>query len=116
MNDSNNIVAANDKSDSHNSNGNGGQKTYFWSDVGGTAFEKDLSDAYEKIVYWNRNLFMVLSGATGKKYIEEITRLLKLGIQDSPLKSIALKATRHASIVASETQKIFEVKGPFSIT
>ena len=46
---------------------------------------------------------MMLSGATGKKYIEEITRLLKLGIQDSPLKSIALKATRHASIVASET-------------
>ena len=28
----------------------------------------------------------------GEKYIEEITRLLKLWIQDSPLKSIALKA------------------------
>ena len=65
--------------------------------------EKDLSDAYEKIVHWNRNLFMMLSGPTGKKYIEEITRLLKLGIQDSSLKSIALKTTRHASIVASET-------------
>ena len=33
------------------------------------------------------------SGAAGKKYIEGIiTRLLKLWIQDSPLKSIALKA------------------------
>ena len=30
---------------------------------------------------------------SGEKYIEEITRLLKLWIQDSPLKSIALKAT-----------------------
>ena len=35
---------------------------------------------------------MVPSGAARKKYIEEITRLLKLWIQDSPLKSIALKA------------------------
>ena len=35
---------------------------------------------------------MMPSGAAGKKYIEEITRLLKLWIQDSPLKSITLKA------------------------
>ena len=32
------------------------------------------------------------SGAAWKKYIEEITRLLKPWIQDSPLKTIALKA------------------------
>ena len=30
INDSNNIVATNDKSDSHNYNGNGGYETYFW--------------------------------------------------------------------------------------
>ena len=65
---------------------------YFWNDVRGTVFEKDLNDAYEKIVHWKRNLFMMSCGAAGKKYIEEITRLLKLWIQDSPLKSIALKA------------------------
>ena len=35
---------------------------------------------------------MMPSGAAVKKYIEEITSLLKLWIQDSPLKSIALKA------------------------
>ena len=65
---------------------------YFWNDVRGTVFEKDLNDAYEKIVHWKRNLFKMSCGAAGKKYIEEITRLLKLWIQDSPLKSIALKA------------------------
>ena len=44
------------------------------------------------------------SGAAGKKYIEEIiTRLLKLWIQDSPLKSIALKAVN--VIPASLLQK-----------
>ena len=38
-------------------------------------------------------MFIMPSGAAGKKYIEEIiTLLLKLWIQDSPLKSIALKA------------------------
>ena len=55
------------------------------------SIEKDLADTYEKIV-WKRNLFMMPSGETGEKYIEEITRLLKLWIQDSPLKAIPLKA------------------------
>ena len=58
---------------------------------------------YEKFVHWKRNLFMMPSGAAGKKYIEEITRLLKLWIQDSPLKSIALKAVN--VIPASLLQK-----------
>ena len=92
INDSSNIAATNDKSDSHDSNGNRDYETYFWSDVRGTVFEKDLNDAYEKIVHWKRNLFMMPSGAVGKKYIEEITCLLKLLMQDSPLKSITLKA------------------------
>ena len=66
------------------------------------SIEKDLADTYEKIV-WKRNLFMMPSGETGEKYIEEITRLLKLWIQDSPLKSIALKAVN--VIPASLLQK-----------
>ena len=89
---SNSREAANDKSDSHNSNRNGGYKRYFWNDVRGTVFKKNLNDAYEKMAYWKQNLFMMPSGAAGKKYIEEITFLLKLWIQDSPLKSIALWA------------------------
>ena len=83
INDTNKVVVANDKSKSHKSNGNGGYKMYFWNDVRGTVF---------KIVHWKQNLFMMPNGAPGKKYIEEITRLLKLWIQDLLLKSIALKA------------------------
>ena len=83
INDTNKVVVANDKSNSHKSNGNGGYKMYFWNDVRGTVF---------KIVHWKQNLFMIPNGAPGKKYIEEITRLLKLWIQDLLLKSIALKA------------------------
>ena len=56
INGSNNIAATNDKSDSHDSNGNGGYETYFWNDVRGTLFEKDLNDAYEKIIRKDRTL------------------------------------------------------------
>ena len=35
---------------------------------------------------------MMSNGTAGKMYIEEITHLLKFWIQDSPLKTIALKA------------------------
>ena len=57
----------------------------------GTAFGNDLTDAYEKIVHWKRNLFMMPSDAAGKTYVEEITHLLKLWLQDSLLKPITLK-------------------------
>ena len=87
-----NIAATKDKSDSHDPNGNGDYETYFWNDVRGIVFEKDLTDVYKKIVHWKRNLFMMSIGVARKKYVEEITHLLKLWIQDSPLKSIALKA------------------------
>ena len=68
---------------SQKSNGNGGYKMHFRNDVRGTVF---------KIVHWKQNLFMMPNGAPGKKYVEEITCLLKLWIQDLPLKSITLKA------------------------
>ena len=35
---------------------------------------------------------MLPSGAAGKNYIEEVTRLMKLWINDTPLRKIALKA------------------------
>ena len=35
---------------------------------------------------------MLTSVAAGKRYVEEVTRLMKLWIQDTPLKSISLKA------------------------
>ena len=36
---------------------------------------------------------MVPTGAAGKKFIDEIARLLNLWTNDTPLKNIALKAT-----------------------
>ena len=93
INDSNNIVADNDNSASHDSNGDGDHETYFWNKIRGTVFDKDLTDAYGKIVHWKRNLFIMPSGTVGKKYLEEKTACLwKLWIQNSSLKTVAIKA------------------------
>ena len=60
--------------------------------MAGSTFEKDFNNAYEKIVHWNKNLFMLPSGAAGKRYVEEVTHLMNVWIQHTPLKSVSLKA------------------------
>ena len=53
---------------------------------------------------------MLPSGAAGKNYIEEVTRLMKLWINDIPLRKIALKAVRVMSALLlqkpSKTSKL----------
>ena len=60
--------------------------------MAGSTFKKDLNNGYEKTVHWKKNWFMLPSGAAGKRYDEEVTRLMELWIQDTALKSIPLKA------------------------
>ena len=54
-------------------------------------FERNLSLAYEKIVYWKRNLFSLPYGQAGNSFIDEISRLMNKWIHESPLKDIAFK-------------------------
>ena len=65
---------------------------FLWGERDGTLFTDDLNVAYEKIVLWRKNLFMLPTGNAGKKYIKDVTRLLNTWTQDSPLRSISLKA------------------------
>ena len=51
-----------------------------------------ISECYDKIVYWRRNLFMLPNGGAGKNYIRKMTRLLNSWNEESPLKDIATKA------------------------
>ena len=63
-------------SNSNNSNGNDipdkieSQEKFYWNLVARSTFEKDLNNAYEKIVHWKKNFFMLPSGAAGKRYVE----------------------------------------------
>ena len=72
--------------------------------MAGSAFEKDLNSAYEKIVHWKKNLFILPSGAAGKRYVKEVTRLMKLWIQDTPLKSMSLKAVHVMPVLFLQNQ------------
>ena len=48
---------------------------------------------------------MMPSGAAGKKHIDEVTRLLKLWIQDSLLKSITLKVQIMPALLLQKPSK-----------
>jgi len=58
----------------------------------GSEAENGIAEIYGKIVFWKRNLFMLQTGASGKSYIREVTRLLNAWTESSPLKSCAMKA------------------------
>ena len=60
--------------------------------VPGRIYQKDLEEAYNQIVYWRKNVFMVSTGAAGKNMFHEISRLLNLSTRNTPLKNIVLKA------------------------
>ena len=64
----------------------------------GSNFEKNLNNPYEKIVQSKKNLFMLPSSTYGKN-VEEVTRLMKLWIQDVPMKSILPKAVHVMSML-----------------
>ena len=67
-------------------------ENFFWGEKKGSDFKLDLNIAYEQIVYWRQNLFLLPTGNVGKRFIREITRLINCWIDDSPLKHVAFKA------------------------
>ena len=40
---------------------------YKWGDYDDKTVEKNINDAYEKIVFWRKNIFMVPTGKAGKE-------------------------------------------------
>ena len=46
---------------------------------------------YEEIVFWKKNLFKLPSGAAGKQFIVEMTRLITIWVEDQPLCDVVLK-------------------------
>ena len=65
---------------------------FYWAERRGSDIEKEIEECYEKIVFWKRTLFLLPNGATGKNFVQEITRLLNAWYENSPLKDIAMKA------------------------
>ena len=68
------------------------EQKFYWGERKGSDFTHDLDLAYEQIVYWRQNLFLLPSGKSGKDFIREITRLINCWIDNTALKPIALKS------------------------
>ena len=74
---------------------------FLWNKVDGNSFTNDLNDAYDQIIFWRKHIFLLPTGAAGKKSINEITRIMYLWINDTPMKDIAFKAI-HVMPVSSQ--------------
>jgi hypothetical protein len=68
------------------------EQIFMWNEVNGTDFCDMINDAYEEIVNWKRNVFLVPSGRVGKSFIQELARIYQAFADTSPLECIALKA------------------------
>ena len=49
---------------------------FFWGEKKGSDFTNSLNEVYERIVFWRKNLFLLPSGSSGKRFIRETTRLI----------------------------------------
>ena len=56
-----------------------------------TLIESKINSAYNEIVYWKKVLFLLPTGAAGKRFIKEIIRLVNSWTYKSNLETIALK-------------------------
>ena len=67
--------------------------SYRWGDsVDGETFSRDLQQAYEEVVRWKQNLFLVPSGKVGEAFVAELSRLYRLYGESTSLEPVALTA------------------------
>ena len=63
-----------------------------WGELRPTELVQSINAIYNEIVFFKKNLFKLPSGAAGKEYIRETTRLLNMWIDNiQPFSDIALK-------------------------
>ena len=70
----------------------GTSSTATWGIYDTETLRQNIELVYEKVVYWRQNLFKLPSGAAGKAFIREITRLVSAWNSKSNLADIAWKA------------------------
>ena len=68
------------------------QSQFKWGDLSGEVLIQRINIAYEEIVKWRRNIFLLPSGKAGKAFISELARLYQSYADNSTLECIALKA------------------------
>jgi hypothetical protein len=66
--------------------------SFTWGTLAGNVFISDVEQAYEQMVCWRRNIFLLPSGRFGKDFINEKVRLFSSVQKGDPLERIAFKA------------------------
>ena len=64
--------------------------TFQWVELNREACIVAINEAYEEIVCWKRNIFLLPSGKVGKAFIKELARLYQAYADESPLECIAI--------------------------
>ena len=57
----------------------------------GDIFEEQINAAYDEVIFWRKNLFMLPAGKAAKNFIRELTFWLDQFNRDTKLQSIAMK-------------------------
>ena len=65
---------------------------FTWGKLNNNEFTNHVNNIYERIVYWKKNLFLLPTGKAGRKFIEELTRLLYCLVYDTAVKDVTFKA------------------------
>ena len=64
-----------------------------WGLQDGNAFCDMINEAYDEIIHWKCNIFLLPSGSAGKSFVLEITKLLQAFASGSAMEYTALKAS-----------------------
>ena len=64
---------------------------FLWGEKTGEVFSQLVSSAYEEVVHWRHNIFLIPSGRAGKTFVRELARLYQAYADASTLECIALK-------------------------
>ena len=65
---------------------------FLWGEKTGEVFSQLVSSAYEEMVHWRHNIFLIPSVRAGKAFVRELARLYQAYADASTLECIALKA------------------------
>ena len=65
---------------------------FLWGEKTGEVFSQLVFSAYEEVVHWRHNIFLIPSGRAGKTFVRELARLYQAYADASTLECIALKA------------------------
>ena len=70
-----------------------------WGTLSGSRFKQLIRETYDEVVHRRRNIFLVPAGKVGKRFVNEITRLINVYTQSSAMESSAIDAVMVASQV-----------------